>query len=162
MSTNIANISPYLQTTRKFPIDSPPKLETELSKMNLDVATAVNLRSIGIYDVVTTITGNQLYNLTTPLTKRQSQRKVYTFSSIAAGATLVTAHGINLITQLACPITGSVVTAIPDFRNIPHVSATLITDQIQVIVDATNITIINGATAPNITSGFVILEFLQT
>jgi hypothetical protein len=162
MSSNITNIAPYLQTTRLFPTADAQRLETELSKMNLDTAVAVNLRSIGIYDKTLIVTGNTYFNDANPQRKRQSQREVYTLPATAAGATTTIAHGINVIAELAVPPYGTCITDAPDFRGIPYASATDVTKQIEIKVDSTNITVINGAGGPNITSGFVVLEFLQT
>lgn len=80
MTTNFINNSPYLRTTRDFPKDED-QLQRELSRSYIDVATAVNNRSIGIYPTNRpAITGNSWY-LTSD--KQQTIRQVYRLSGAA-------------------------------------------------------------------------------
>lgn len=165
MSSNIGNLSPYLPNSRKFPQDSV-LLETELTKSYIDIASNVNIREIGIYDLSVINTGQQWFNPpnTQPNSsnqKRQASRQVYTFGTLNAGATATIAHGIVGITTLTQSPYGCVITVTPDFRGIPYVDVTNVTNQISVRADATNIYVVNGATAPNISSGFVVIDFLQ-
>lgn len=158
MSTNVANTVPYLQTSRKYPVDSPPKLETELSKMTLDVATAVNSRTIGIYDSTPTITGNQYFstNTTNAQIKRQSKRVVFPFSD----ASLTFSHGLTGVTMFTV-ISGGFTDGTL-FYPLPYVDVTNVNNQVAVKVSATQVIITKGAGAPPaITNGVIILEFLQ-
>jgi hypothetical protein len=158
-NSNLTNVAPYLQTSRKFPMDDDPKLETELAKMNIDVATAVNLRSIGIYDKTVTVTGNQYFSSSTTNAqlKRFSQRVVFSFSD----ASLTFAHGLTNVTIMSV-ITGGFTDG-TNFYPLPYVDVTNVNNQVAVRVTPTNVVITKGAGAPpTITSGIVILEFLQT
>lgn len=152
----------YLITSRNFPTDGA-QLEPELTKMYNEVAQAVNLRTNGLYETTQNVTGEQWFNTSfnpdVGMRRRQSYRKVFTFGAIAAGATLAINHGITGITSFTLTY-GEAITDVPDFRNIPFASATVVTDQIQVTKTSTQIIIINGATAPNIVSGKFVLEYL--
>ncbi|HEX5553454.1 MAG TPA: hypothetical protein VFX43_09420 [Chitinophagaceae bacterium] len=167
MSNNVTSV-PLLQNHRQFPMDSVNLRET-LNKMYLDVATTVNLREIAVYDVFLALNGQQWFSSSTDIAnrsglssspRRQGQRQVFTFDTINAGATKTIIHGISGIT-LVTRLYGNVITANPDFRPLPFSDITNVTNQISIYNDATNIYVINGATAPQITSGFVVLEFLQ-
>jgi hypothetical protein len=136
------------------------QLLIQLTNLFSQNSVATNIREISIYDLIPIVTGQQWYNLVTPQSKRFGFREVFSFTTIAAGATLTIAHGIPNLVQLTT-VAGGVVTAVPDFRCLPYVSATSVTNQIEVNVDATNIYIINGSTAPAIASGAVVIEYLQ-
>lgn len=138
------------------------ELRIKLSSMHTDVANAVNIREIALYqDGQQVATGQQFSIPGVATNKRNSFRKAFYFGAIATGATLNIPHGLTNVLILPKTL-GGCNTDAPDYRPIPFVSATLVTDQISVREDATNIIIVNGATAPNITSGIVIIEYLYT
>lgn len=157
MTSNIINISPYLQTSRQYPVDNLPKLEIELSKMTLDVATAVNYRTIGIYDKVTSTTGNLYFNDVNPQIKRQSRRILFSFSD----SSLTFNHGLSGLTLF--PVISGGFTDGTNFYPLPYVDVTNVNNQVMVSITPTQIVITKGAGAPpTITDGILILEFLQT
>jgi hypothetical protein len=135
-------------------------LKTALSRRDTQLAIALNYKANGVFETVETQTGEQFFGSTTnQQKKRYSFRKVFSFGAIAAPGTLAIAHGITGITQCT-HIYGTCITAIPDFRPIPHASVTA-NANIEVIVSATTITINNGAGGPAITSGLIVLEYLK-
>jgi hypothetical protein len=152
----------------EFDLPQDPKLMTELlSIRERDTASIINVKQNGQFETTELLSGQFWFN---PLVTQQSRqprygyRQVYSFGAIAAGATLTIAHGIVIVageTLFFTAIRGSCLTAVPDWRPIPYSSATLVTNQIEIRADATNIYIINGSTAPNITSGVVVLEYLK-
>lgn len=148
----------FLITSRVFPPDAV-LLQPTLNKMYIEVAQAVNQRIIGTFDTIQANTGENWFNQPAPQQQRQSFRRVFPFQAIAAGATLNILHEIRGITQLT-KVYGTCITATPDFRPIPYASATAVNAQIEVNVTTTQINIINGAGAPNITSGIIVLEYL--
>ena len=151
--------SPYLITSRQFPLDVN-LLQPVISKMYTDVALAVNRRQIGIYDAFTVNAGQEWLNTGDPTNRLQVFRQVYPFGAIAAGATLAIPHGITDIQQFT-HIYGTCITAQPDYRPIPFASQNQLNTQIAVLVDmAGNIQVSNGAGAPNIVSGNIILEWV--
>lgn len=151
--------SPFLITSRKFPQDNKPELESVLTKSYTEVALAVNARTIGLFQTVQTNTGNQYFQTGDPQSRTQSFRKIFRFGAIAAGATLNITHDISGITECTS-ISGTCVTDVPDFRPIPFVSVANVNEQISIVVDDTQITLVNGAGSPNIVRGIVVLEYL--
>jgi len=156
---NVINQVAYLRTSREFPEDLH-QLSVEVNRSYIDVANAVNVRTIGLFPVNRcAITGESWYFTTS---RQQALRQVYEFGTIAPGATLNIPYrdtGFNRLIRLF----GTVLTAVPNYRTIPFSSATVVTDNIQVTLDHVNtqIIIVNGATAPSITSGFIVYEWLS-
>ncbi len=151
---------PYLPTSRTYSSDDTG----ELQKSYFETAQAVNKRTIGTYNTFQVVTGNQYYssannNPANAIQYRQSYRKTFPIGPVATGATSTTAHGITGITQFVA-IYGTCITDVPDYRPLPYASATAVNTQFELKVNATNITIISGAAAPNITSAMVVLEYL--
>lgn len=164
-SSNIGNQTPYLPNSRTFETADEDELERDLTKMYTDVSMAINLRGISIFDTTAILTGETWFN-NKPLSgntqfKRQTFRKVFSIGAVAAGATLTTAHGITNLIQMS-RIYGTVTTDAPDFRPVPYASATAVNQQIELKVNTTNFILINGAGAPNITIGVIILEWLAS
>lgn len=158
MTNHIINQSPYLRTTREFPEDLH-QLTVEVNKSYLDIASAVNNRTIGIYPSTrSAITGNAYY--VTGTAKQPSLRQMYPFQTINTGTSLVIPTQLRNYENIVLLI-GTCITDRPDYRPIPYVDATL-TDQISIRFDITTTSIIitNGTTAPNILSGLAIIEWL--
>lgn len=153
---------PFLPTSQVFPEEISQRLIV-LTDNYTQFAQYINEREIGAYDTVEQLTGKQFFNTTNPEKKRFSYRKVFSLGAIAAGASLVTAHGISGVnsTTLFTQIYGSAFTAVPDNRPIPYASVTAVNRQIEINIDATNITLVNGGAAPNITSAIVVVEYLK-
>jgi hypothetical protein len=149
----------FLPTTIQYPSD-PQELLIRLNKAYEDIATRLNVKQIGIFDLIEFLTGEQWFVVGNPQTKRQTFRKCFSIGAIAAGGTSTTVHGITGITAFT-NIYGTAVTVVVDYRPIPYASATAVNQQIEIKVDGTNITIINGAASPNITSAIVVLEYLK-
>lgn len=152
-------IAPFLQTTRKFPLDADG-IQRELTKWAVDVANTVNVREIGFYDLSPTLTGQKWYSVQptnspqNPATKRQTFRKVFPFSD----ASLTINHGITgavFFTSIYGSATNGTL-----FFPIPYVSATA-ADQIGITVSSTQILVAKGGGAPPvITTGVIVLEWL--
>ena len=87
-------------------------------------------------------------------------RKVLVIGTVAQGATLNTAHGISGLTQIV-RLYGSIVTDVVDYRPLPRVSATAVNEQVSLDLVGANIVLINGAAAPAITAGLIIIECLK-
>jgi len=160
MTFNPSNsLAPYLQTSVYFPEDFE-EFRVKFLALYRDISSNVNVRQIGVFDLQEFLTGEQWPTSGNPQVKRQTFRKVFFIGAIAAGATSNTAHGLTGITAFT-HIYGTAITAVVDNRPIPYSSTTAVNQQIELKVDGTNITIINGAAAPNITSCVIILEYLK-
>lgn len=155
MTTTIANITPYLRTSRNFPEDPQP-LSVELRKMYIDVATAVNSRSIGIFSTAIIITGNTWYIQGGNL-KQQTLRQVYTFS-----ATTAINHGIqNVIPGQFVDCFGSYTDGTSTYGLVFGTSVA-VAGIVQFYVTATQIVFVVGAGAPALSSGRICLEWLSS
>ncbi len=164
MSAGIVNQMPYIRATREFPEDLN-LLVQEINQAYLDVAQAVNDRTIGIYPVnKRAITGNNYF--LSGKSKQQSFRQVYPFT----GAGNIP-HGINILTiasmspycygtykdvannwygaiyASSVPIAGQVT-----FYITPNTSTSVLDGNIVVLVDAG---------APAVVSGLICLEWIS-
>jgi len=124
------------------------------------IADVVNLKENAQYEENELLTAQRWFTANDNQTKRYTYRKVLETGVINAGATANIAHGITGI-SLFTKICGCCVTATPDYRPIPYASATAVNQQIEMNVTAANVVIINGAAAPQITSGVIILEYIK-
>lgn len=156
------SLGPFIATSTFFP-DEFSSFREKFLELYRDLSNSVNTREVGIYDLVEFLTGENWFTSGNPQVKRKTYRTVYELGATAAGAATNIAHGITGVgtTTTFTHIYGACVTAAPDNRPIPFASATVVTDQIQVLVTGVNIIVTNGATAPNITSGYIILEYLK-
>jgi hypothetical protein len=150
----------YLNVAETYPKD-PSQLLVKLTSLHSDIANAINVREISLYQQgQPMLTGQQFSVAGSNQAKKTTYRLVYYIGAIAAGATLTFAHGITGLVQLAHAYGTCVTTA--DFRPIPYSSTVALNQQISLRVTAANVEIINGAGCPNITSGIVVLEYLLT
>lgn len=162
MNENVFHQVPFLRTSRNFPTD-PQRLEFELSRTYIDIAGAVNARTIGIFPTNNPAVTGESWFFTT--SRQQTLRKIYPFGAIAAGTELdipILYNNFESFTK----IYGTCITDVVDFRPLPYVDSAVVTDQIGLIVGTVagilQIRIIVGATSPNVTSGVVVLEFLSS
>lgn len=125
-----------------------------------DHASMINRKETGQYEIVE-IQCNQTFPGNTPQSKKYVYRKIFQFGAIATGATLNIAHGITGFVQLT-RLYGTCITDVVDYRPIPYSSVTAANAQIELLLVGANISIINGAASPNITSGIVVCEFLKS
>jgi hypothetical protein len=152
----------FLSNYEVFPTDNDNHLQIKLSSLHSDIANCINIREIGLYqDDQELLTGQQFSIPGNNQKKNFAFRKIFYFGAIASGATLSTNHNITGFTQFT-NIYGTIITDAVDYRPIPYVSVAVITDQVAVRITATQYVIANGATAPAITSGILVLEYLKS
>jgi hypothetical protein len=153
MTTSVPNV-PYLMTSRKFPQD-PGALQSELTKMYVDTAACVNARTIGIFELMASITGERWFTEGgDSQVKRQSQRQVYQFDD----SSLTFNHGISgatLFTRIYGTFTNGT-----NWYPLPYVDPTA-ANQVGIRVSSTQVVITKGGGAPAITDGIVVLEWLS-
>lgn len=155
MSAPVTNQSPYLRTTRDFPVDSQA-LSAELNKAYVDIANVANNRTIGIFPKNSPAINGESWFITGQ--RQQGLRQVYTFTS----STLTIPHGIKTTQIAAFTRIYGTFTDGTSWYPLPFVSATAANNQVQVVVNATNIVIILGAGAPPaLVSGIVVLEWIS-
>jgi len=154
MSANITNQVAYLRTSRSFPQD-PQELAVQLSKSYIDVAGAVNDRTIGIYPTQKpAVTGEAFYLSNNQ--KQQTLRQVFTFT-----ATTAITHGITITdsNQFTCCY-GSYTDGTSSF-GLPFGTSVAMAGLISFYVSATQIVFVLGAGAPALTSGRIVLQWLS-
>jgi hypothetical protein len=155
MTNNILNRSPYLRTSRNFPIDPQP-LAVEINKSYVDIANAVNARTIGIFAPMPSNTGNAWY-LAGRSSKQETIRQVY----LVTGAGTI-AHGINVATIGGFVAVYGTFTDGTVWYPLPYVDATAANNQVSLTVTSSNIVITaGGGSPPTISSGYVVLEWLS-
>lgn len=149
----------FLPLSSVFPENEEQLLIVHTNNYN-SISRAVNLREIGQYETVEVQNGQFFFNTADPQFPRQGFRKVFPFGAIAAGAALVFAHGITNLTEFTY-IGGTFIADNGTYRPLPFVATGATNQQTAIYVDATNITIVNGAAANNIVSGIVVLNYLK-
>lgn len=151
-------ITAFLPQSEVFPEDQSQNL-IKMTSVYTRVANAVNIREIGVYDTDQVVDGQLFFDPNDAQKKRVGFRTVYPIGAIASGSTLTFAHELENVT-LFTRVYGTCITNVVDNRPIPYVDVTNVTNQVGIRVTSTNVIVSNGATAPAITSGIVILEYL--
>ncbi len=165
---NVVNKVPYLRTSRQFPEDLS-QLCIQVDKSYIDIALAVNYRTIGIFPKNNPANTGESWFLTSQ--RQQTFRQLYDFGAIAPGAELDIPHGLDLNNIVRfTKIYATVNTTIPDYRPIPYVDPSAGTAGMTILVGPglvppfigiPCIRIVLGATAAPVTSGIAVLEWLS-
>lgn len=153
MSSNFANQVSFLRTSRNFSNDVD-LLTSEIGRTYLDIATAVNSRTIGLFPTtISAITGESWF-----LSKNQRQqcfRQVYTFTSFAS-----INHGLN-ISRLERFVRGfGSYTDDTNWYGLIFGTNVALAGQAVFYITSTQI-VFNTAGAPASTRGTVVLEWLS-
>ena len=158
MSSNVVNQVPFLRTSRDFPSDTPQALGLELNKAYIDIATAVNARTIGLFPTTNAGINGESWFLAGANQKQQGQRQAFLFSD----SNLTITHNINFTNvSYFTRIWGTFFDG-TYWNTLPYVDLTNVNNQINVQVSATQIIITKGAgSPPTISKGVVILEWIS-
>ncbi len=161
MSTTLSNTpnqTSFLRTSRNFPTDDVEKLATEVNRTYLDIASSVNTRVIGIFQVNFPLyTGESWF--VSKNRRQQSLRQVYTFTGPSLLINIP--HNINTTTISGFVRIYGTFTDGTSWYPLNYVDVVSATNQVNVIVNSTNIVITSGAgTPPAILSGTVVLEWI--
>ena len=162
--------SPFLPTTRVFPEDIS-QLLIVLTNIYSSIAQAVNQREISSFNLNEQLNGQNFYNPANIQIPRQCFRQCFLIGSISPGSSFVISPSASTPTPtditLGVHMYGGIITDVPDYRPLPYVDVTAVTNQVSVTVTQdsvtlqTTITVKNGSTAPSITSGYLVLEYLK-
>ncbi len=144
--------SPFLRTSRNFPLDAQP-LSVETNKSYVDIANAVNARTIGIYSTAGSFVTGNMWTLDSSQ-RQQSLRQVYLFTSTTA-----IPHGLMSFSSIS-PITYGSFTDGTNWYGLPYSSNVAIAGQISFYITPTDIVFLTGAGAPTLTSGMIVLEWI--
>ena len=148
--------APYLQEQRSFPNDNPQALTVEIDRSYIDIAQKVNSRTIGIFAPGKQVVTGERWYLQGGQNGNQTLRQLYIIS--ASGST---SHGINFAQTSGFSRIYGTFTDGTNWYPLPYVDASNINNQISLQITPTNIVITSGGTAPTITSGYVVLEWLS-
>lgn len=155
MTGHIANQIPYLRVQRTFPEEAQP-LSVELDKTYIDVANAVNQRTIGSFaSTLSYATGEQWY--LSPIDRRlQGYRLVVPITGAGSYP-----HGITTSNVIAFVRLWGVFTNGTNWYPLPYVDVTGANNQVSLSLTPTNVVVTSGAGAPPaITSGNVVVEWI--
>lgn len=157
LANNVFNRTPYLRTSRDFPED-PEQMSIEVNKTYVDIANAVNNRTISTFVVNRpVITGENWYFLNNQ--KQQTLRQIYTFTSTAS-----INHGINGLNGINPGLFSRAWGTFTDGTNgygLIFASNVAIAGQITFYLTSTQIVFLSGAGSPALTSGRIVLEWLS-
>ena len=164
MSTNVVNQTAYIPTSRNFPPEAK-QLTVEVTRAYIDIANAVNFRTIGIYSINKPAINGESWFLS-PDRRQQALRQVYILpSGTVNGTTIDIGFKINSISQFTSRCYGSFTDG-TNWYGLIYASNVAIAGQVSFYVAANaansqsdRITILVGAGAPAITSGFIVLEW---
>jgi len=153
MSSNIINQAPYLRSTREFPKDLN-LLSDQLQKTYIDIAAAVNYRTIGIYPVNRSAITGENYYINKEI--RTTFRQVYTFTTTTA-----INHKIkNVVPGQFINCFGSYTNGTDTF-GLPFGTSTATTGLITFYITSTQIVFVVDAGAPALTSGIIVLSWFS-
>lgn len=154
---NIANQVHYLRTSREFPEDLH-QLTVQVNKSYVEIALAVNDRIIGIFSTNKSAVTGESWFLTSR--RQQTLRQVYQFTSFSSPLSIP--HGIIFDQTPGFTRIYGTSTDGTKWYPLPYVDVAAVNDQINIVLDSTNIVITGGGGAgqPAITSGFIVLEWL--
>lgn len=153
MTVNVANQTPYLRTSREFPEDLK-LLAVEVNRSYIDIATAVNNRTIGIFATNRPIITGDSWFFSSQ--RQQSLRRVYQFTN-----TTNIPHGINVSQVSRFTSMYGTFTDGTNWYGLIDGSNVAIAGQISFYVDPTDIIFLTGAGAPTLTNGTIVLEWLS-
>ncbi len=155
MSTNVVNQVAFLRTSREYP-EEIRQLSVEVNKSYIDIAAAVNARTIGIFPTNRpAITGESWF--LTGNQRQQTFRQVYTFTTTAA-----ITHGItNVMAGQFIPCYGEYTDGTNTYGLI-YGTSVAIAGQITFYVTATQIVFVVGGGAPALANGKIVLQWLSS
>lgn len=153
MMTNVINQIAYLRTSRNFPQEIPVLVE-EISKTYIDIANAVNNRTISLFPTNRpAITGESWF--VNQNQRQQSLRQVYNITSYAAFN-----HGIDFNSVYFFSVIRGIGYDGTNYFPIPYVSANATADQVGIFVTPTQVVFSTGGGSPVLTKGIIILEWI--
>jgi hypothetical protein len=161
---NVTNQVAFLRTSRDFPEDLH-QLTIEVNKMYIDVANAVNNRTISIFPTTRPAQTGENYFLVANQ-RQNSLRQVYTFGAIVNGDTIPIGFKLSSISQIL-PSIGDYTDG-TSWYGLIFGSTVSIGGQISFYVtvngastQSDNIVFVVDAGAPAITSGLIVLNWLS-
>lgn len=154
MSANVVNQMAYLRTSREFPQEGS-QLAVELSKSYVDIANAVNNRTISMFSTNRPAINGESWFLSRNQ-RQQGFRQAYTFTTTAT-----IPHGIDFLDVARFVRNWGEYTDGTNWYGLIHATTVAIAGQITFYVTPTSIIFVTGAGAPALTSGSIVLEWIS-
>lgn len=154
MSTNVANRVPYLRVSRSFPQD-PQRMRIEINKAYVDIANAVNDRTISFFTTTRPILTGENWVIS-EAQRQEGFRKVFTFSS-----TTSINHGINLSNVERFVRGFGSYSDGTNWYGLIFGSNGAIPNQISFYLTSTQIVFVVDGGAPALSRGTIVLEWLS-
>lgn len=151
--------TPFLITSRNYEIQNPEKLQSTLTKSYEDIAAAVNLRQIGVYDESQTNTGQRWFENSNLNGRLQAFRKIFRLSSVVSGDNRIP-HGLQVNSRtIFTHIYGVLNQNGTDAYPIPYLDVPG-GDNVGLWVDATDIHIVTTTANWTAFNALVVLEYI--
>ena len=150
------SVSPFLRVQRQFPDDNSQALSVEVDRSWVDIANAVNYRTIGIFTVNVQGASGEFWFLEGGNRRLQGLRQVYVFTAAVSIPHGINVNSVNQFTKCSGSFTDGT-----NWYGAIFGSNTTIAGQVSFYVTPTNIVIQAGAGAPTIVSGSIVLEWIS-
>ena len=176
MSSNIVNMQPYLRTTWDMPDGNLIELVRELDRSYIEVANAVNYRTIGIFPQNRPAIGGEQWFLTQESTqqirnnKLQNLRQVFTFTGPIGAYPYDIPININVLqVEYFTKCYGSILTSTGEWIGCIYGSTNNLAGQITfALIPNTSLSALNAkirlfsaAPLPVVSKGIIVLEWIQ-
>jgi len=149
--SNVSSQVFFLKTSRAFPEESV-ELIRELTKAYIDTANAVNARTIGSFTVNTANQNGENWYLQSNK-RQQGFRKTFVISSFSSFNHNVS--GVSRYVKIYGTFTDGT-----NWYPLPYVDGSSTTANIGVKVTSSQVQFTVGGTAPSITTGTIVLEWI--
>lgn len=134
------------------------------------LSTLNNLKDTGYYDTSQFVNGQQFFpnpalnsNTSTMPTYRPVYRKVINFGTLPNTTTKSVSHGITTTAATSFTRIYGAASDQTGFNYIPlPYASSILANNIELKVNATNVTVITGSNRTNFTVTYIVLEYLQT
>ena len=156
MNTTLRNTAPFLRVQRLFPDDNPQALSVEVDRAYIDVASAVNARTIGSFTTNVQSASGEFWFLQGGNRRLQGLRQVYLFNALGSIPHGINLNSINQFTKCSGSFTDGT-----SWYGAVFGSSVVIAGQVSFYITPANIVIQAGSGAPSVTSGSIVLEWIS-
>lgn len=148
-----------------FPIGDDRRFKETLTLAYKRIVNTVNTKEGGLFSAQEYFSSQQ-YSLSDPSTFKNVYRKCFDMVEangdvpIPAGTSVSTDHGITGLSQVVHMYGGALTSggrSIP----LPYVSATLVTNQVEIYILGTKVILLNGASQLSLTKATIVVEYLK-
>lgn len=157
MTVPIKNPGNFLREQRKFPEEAQP-LSVEIDRAYTDIANKMNSRTIGSYGLNERTSNGETWFIGGK--KHNGLRKLFAVPGLIPAGSVTIAHGLSLTEIFSFTRIQGTFTNGTNWYPLPFEGAGA-AGNIGAYLDPTNIVITAAASAPTISSGYIVLEYLS-